>query len=369
MAAAAVARLASGEIPDHLVNPEVLARKEVAPSCTRPAGPYLLAVDAGTGSCRALLFTVAGEQVAVSLREWTHHEPPGVPGGQDFDVEANWLADRGLHPRRPPAGGRDRGRRRGGERRPACARGSCSTTPAGARSGPARTWTAGPRREAEDLIAEGAAERIFAEAGDWVSITSPARLRWLARHRPDIFGRIHSLGMLSDWIVYRLAGVQVTEPSCGSSSGMFSLASRGWSAADRADLRHLDRRAARRSPTRARRVGEVTARRRGADRPAGRAPRWSPAAPTPSSGCSARAYGPVSSPCWRAPSGRTPCSLDQPAHRPGRQAPDPVPRHAGRVDARGDRVLLRDGDALVPGRLLRRRGRASPAAAAWTRTS
>ena len=37
------------------------------PSVTRAAGPYLLAVDAGTGSCRALLFTVAGEQVAVSL--------------------------------------------------------------------------------------------------------------------------------------------------------------------------------------------------------------------------------------------------------------------------------------------------------------
>ena len=45
-------------------------------------------------------------------------------------------------------------------------------------------------QEATDLIREGAAERIFAEAGDWVSITSPARLRWLARHqagsvRPD----------------------------------------------------------------------------------------------------------------------------------------------------------------------------------------
>ena len=36
--------------------------------------------------------------------------------------------------------------------------------------------------------------------------------------------------MLSDWIVYRLAQVQVTEPSCGSSSGMFSLAGRTWSA-------------------------------------------------------------------------------------------------------------------------------------------
>lgn len=48
----------------------------------------LLAIDAGTGSCRALLFTPEGEQVAVSLREWTHHEPPGVPGGQDFDTHA-----------------------------------------------------------------------------------------------------------------------------------------------------------------------------------------------------------------------------------------------------------------------------------------
>ena len=78
-----------------------------------------------------------------------------------------------------------------------------------------------------------------------MSITSPARLRWLARHRPDLFGRIHSLGLLSDWIVYRLAGVQVTEPSCGSSSGMFSLARRTWSARDRGDLRHLPGRAAR----------------------------------------------------------------------------------------------------------------------------
>ena len=85
-------------------------------------------------------------------------------------------------------------------------------------------------REAAELIAEGAADRIFAEAGDWVSITSPARLRWLARHDPALLGQVSSVGMLSDWIVWRLARVHVTEPSCGSSSGMFSLARRTWSA-------------------------------------------------------------------------------------------------------------------------------------------
>jgi autoinducer 2 (AI-2) kinase len=37
-----------------------------------------------------VLFTEAGEQAGVVQREWTHHESPGVPGGQDFDVHAGW---------------------------------------------------------------------------------------------------------------------------------------------------------------------------------------------------------------------------------------------------------------------------------------
>jgi autoinducer-2 kinase len=191
-------------------------------------GPLLLAIDAGTGSCRALLFTPGGEQVAVSLREWTHHEPPGVPGGQDFDTHANWLLIT------------------------ACIRDAMSLAGAtgddvaavaavSMREGIVLYDQSGTEiwacpnvdgragREAEELIAEGAAERIYAEAGDWVSITSPARLRWLAAHRPDIFARVSGLSMLSDWIVYRLSGVVVTEPSCGSSSGMFRLSARDWS--------------------------------------------------------------------------------------------------------------------------------------------
>jgi len=206
----------------------VTGRAVTGRAVTGPSGPYLLAVDAGTGSCRALLFTVAGEQVAVSLREWTHREPPDAPGGQDFDVEANWLAISACI--------RDALRLAGATGGDVAAVAATSMREgivlydaSGAEIWACPNVDSRAAREAEDLIADGAAERIFAEAGDWVSITSPARLRWLARHRPDIFGSIHSLGMLSDWIVYRLAGVQVTEPSCGSSSGMFSLADRTWS--------------------------------------------------------------------------------------------------------------------------------------------
>jgi len=195
---------------------------------TPPAGPFLLAVDAGTGSCRALLFGPSGEQVAVSLREWTHREPADAPGGQDFDVEANWTAITACI--------RDALRSAGATGDDVAAVAATSM-----REGIVLYDTSGTEiwacpnvdsraaREATELISEGAAERIYAEAGDWVSITSPARLRWLARHRPDIFASVHSLGMLSDWITYRLAGIQVTEPSCGSSSGMFDLARRTWS--------------------------------------------------------------------------------------------------------------------------------------------
>jgi autoinducer-2 kinase len=195
---------------------------------TRHAGPYLLAVDAGTGSCRALLFTEAGRQAAVSLREWTHREPPGAPGGQDFDVDANWLLISACIRDALALAGAT-----GDDVAAVAATSMREGIVLYDRSG-AEIWAcpnvdSRAADEAADLISEGAAEQIFAEAGDWVSITSPARLRWLARHRPGLFGRIHSLGMLSDWIVYRLARVHVTEPSCGSSSGMFSLASRTWS--------------------------------------------------------------------------------------------------------------------------------------------
>jgi autoinducer-2 kinase len=192
-------------------------------------GRYLLAIDAGTGSCRAVLFTETGEQVAVGQREWIHHEPPGVPGGQDFDVHAGWRAVAGCVQDALRAAGAA-----GGDVAAVAAtsmrEGMVLFDQAGREIWACPNVDSRASAEAGDLIREGAAEKIYAEAGDWVSITAPARLRWLGRHRPDILDTTASLGMLSDWIVYRLSGQHVTEPSCGSSSGMFALADRRWSA-------------------------------------------------------------------------------------------------------------------------------------------
>jgi autoinducer 2 (AI-2) kinase len=192
------------------------------------SGRYLLAIDAGTGSCRAVLFDEEARQVGVSLREWVHHAPPGVPGGQDFDVHTNWglicecvrdvLARTGVEGRRVAAVSTTSMRE-----------GIVIYDGAGAEIWACPNVDSRATREADELVRSGEAARIYEIAGDWVSITSPARFRWIAGHRPDVLDRAAGMGLLSDWITFRLSGVQVTEPSCGSSSGMFDLSARSWS--------------------------------------------------------------------------------------------------------------------------------------------
>lgn len=51
---------------------------------------YLLALDAGTGSIRAVIFDLKGNQIAVGQAEWRHLAVPDVPGSMEFDLNKNW---------------------------------------------------------------------------------------------------------------------------------------------------------------------------------------------------------------------------------------------------------------------------------------
>jgi autoinducer-2 kinase len=189
---------------------------------------HLLALDLGTGSCRAVLFDEDGRQVAIGQREWTHPGLPGHPGSQVFDTARNWplICE--------------------------CIREALSHAEVGSGdvvavsstsmregmvlydAGGHEIWAcpnvdSRASSQAAELVRTGDARRIFETGGDWVAITSPARFRWIREVQPDVFDAIAHVGMLSDWALYRLTGRFVTDPSCGSSSGLFDLASRTWS--------------------------------------------------------------------------------------------------------------------------------------------
>ena len=50
---------------------------------------YLMAIDAGTGSVRVILFNTLGQEMCVAQSEWTHKEDKRYPGSMDFDINQN----------------------------------------------------------------------------------------------------------------------------------------------------------------------------------------------------------------------------------------------------------------------------------------
>jgi len=189
---------------------------------------YLLAIDAGTGSCRAVLFDPGGKQVAMAQREWSHYPQPEYPGSQVFDTRANWvyicdcirqvLATSGVTPDSIL-----------GVSSTSMREGIVLYDKAGQEIWACPNVDSRAGEEAAELVDRKLAEKIYFTGGDWVAITSPPRLLWLQRHEPETFERIAHLTMLSDWILFKLCGEYITDPSAGSSSGMFDLARRTWS--------------------------------------------------------------------------------------------------------------------------------------------
>ncbi|KKK51250.1 hypothetical protein LCGC14_3116830, partial [marine sediment metagenome] len=189
---------------------------------------YILTLDVGSGSVRAILFNIEGDQIATCQREWLPVTIPEYPGSQDFDTGATRgllvkcirevIVKSGVKP--DEISGVTATSLREGivlydkKQKVIWA---CTNTDARA------------TREVEEMVAEGLGEPVYRTGGDWLNIISPARFRWIKGHMPDVYERIDRVNMISDWVLYMLSGSLVTEPSCGSSSGIFDLKERTWS--------------------------------------------------------------------------------------------------------------------------------------------
>lgn len=201
---------------------------------------YLLALDAGTGSVRAVIFTADGAQRACVQREWTHREDPRFPGSMDFAWNHNWslavdcirgvLAQSGIAPE-DIAGISTTCMREGivlydeaGDEIWACAN-------VDARSDD----------EVGQLIAQNPdlENELYLLSGQTYALGALARLLWVKNKMPDVYARVKTLGMFNDWLIYRMTGVLAVEPSNGSTTGIFDLQKRNWdlSIAERCGIR------------------------------------------------------------------------------------------------------------------------------------
>ncbi|MFK5936875.1 MAG: autoinducer-2 kinase [Sulfurimonas sp.] len=188
---------------------------------------YLLAIDAGTGSVRAVLFDTKGNQLSVSQKEWVHLEEEGVANSMSFDYENNWTLVK------------------------ECIKNAISGVNAedilalsatSMREGIVvydkkghELWgVANVDARASDEVKflkenfAGIEEKFYALSGQTFALGALPRLLWLKNNRPEIYTKVASISMIGDWVLARLSGVIASDPSNAGTTGIFSLESRDW---------------------------------------------------------------------------------------------------------------------------------------------
>ena len=191
-------------------------------------GEYLAAIDAGTGSGRCVIFDHNGKQVGIAAREWSHTQIPEFPGSFVFETTKNWrLICESI--REAIQRAKIRLDEIAGVSATSMREGMVLYDDAGGEIWACPNVDSRARTEVSHMIKKGLARKIYFRAGDWLAITSPPRFLWIKRHSPEIFRKIAKVTMISDWVLYRLSGQFVTDPSAGSSSNLFQLSKRTWS--------------------------------------------------------------------------------------------------------------------------------------------
>ncbi len=201
---------------------------------------YLLAIDAGTGSVRAVLFNKEGCQLSCVQKEWEHKEDSRYPGSMDFDWITNWnyareciigvLDDTKLNPAEIAAISTTCMREgivlynEDGNEIWACANVDARST-----DEVAELIKMNPELEKE----------IYSVSGQTYALGALPRLLWVKNKMPEVYEKTAKISMFNDWLIYKLSGVLTTEPSNGCTTGIFNLEERNWDAsiADKCGLR------------------------------------------------------------------------------------------------------------------------------------
>ena len=188
-----------------------------------------MAIDAGTGSVRAVIFDTKGNQISVSQSEWTHLEESGVPKSMSFDFVKNWtLTCKCIKEALLLASleGKD------------ILAVSATSMREGIvlydKDGEELFGVANVDARADEEVRylkenyPSLEEEFYASSGQTFALGALPRILWLKNHKPDLYKKVAKISMISDWVLARLSGVIATDPSNAGTTGIFSLENRDW---------------------------------------------------------------------------------------------------------------------------------------------
>lgn len=193
----------------------------------KKADAFLLGVDVGTTSAKAVLFTASGQEVAAVEQGYPLRTPQ--PGWVEQDPEIVWQAVaavlRNVSEALPA----------GREIAAMALSAQCgSFVPVATDGTPIHRFVTWMDRRTDDLVARwraaGHDESVRALSG-WLlhpGLPLPG-IAWLQEQRPEIFAETARFLAVNDYIIFRLTGQFVTDPSCASEMLLVDRESGAWS--------------------------------------------------------------------------------------------------------------------------------------------
>ena len=192
---------------------------------------YLMAIDAGTGSVRAVIFDSNGTQIAVAQQEWTHLEVAGVCNSMTFDTDKNWELTR-----KCIAQSLKNAKLKGSDILAVSAASMREGIVLYDKEGEALWAVANVDARADKEVKalkekyEGIEEAFYQKSGQTFALGALPRLLWFKQHEPALYDKVASISMIGDWILAKLSGVIATDPSNGGTTGIYDLQKRDWDA-------------------------------------------------------------------------------------------------------------------------------------------
>lgn len=190
-------------------------------------GRYLMALDAGIGGGRCVVFDTQGQYVSSNYREWTYNRPEGVSGAVEFNANEFWhiLSEviRKTVTELP-----------GGAEEIAAISATCMREGFVLLDKSGEEIYAAPPfdergRALNATLGQEMGEQIYQTTGHWpASLHAPGRILWFQQYEPQRWEQATSLLMIGDWILYRLTGEKAGEPSNLCSTVLLDTRRRDW---------------------------------------------------------------------------------------------------------------------------------------------
>ncbi|MCX6073830.1 MAG: autoinducer-2 kinase [Campylobacterales bacterium] len=190
---------------------------------------YLCAIDAGTGSIRAIIFDTKGNQCSMAQYEWNHLTQEGVEGSMEFDFLHGWeltkrcikeaIAKAGIHAKEILAISAS-SMREGIIVYDKDKKELWGVANVDSRAGAEVAYL---KRQSSTMELE-----FYKSSGQTFALSAAPRLLWLKNNCPDLYEKATYFTMISDWILFKLSGELASEPSNAGTAGAFNLKTRDW---------------------------------------------------------------------------------------------------------------------------------------------